>query len=160
MLLIPVNFFISKIYSMLTKRFLKIILMSFLLLCSVISIAHPGGHFHKNDGTVFNNWILKNGEVVKGNFSMGRNGFIMVEQEEGKMVKIAVTDLSMQDQQLANFKIKKFAKMNEAYMATAVAASAPQKTFNYSYLFLSIILGISTLFIFISCRSIIVIFME
>jgi hypothetical protein len=134
---------------MLNKHFLKIMLVSKLLLCSIISIAHPGGHYHKGDGTVFNNWVLKNGEVVKGNFSMGKDDFILLEQEEGKMVKLVVTDLSLQDQQLANFKIKKFARMNEAYMATAVTATTPQETFNYNYLFLSILLGISTLFIFV-----------
>ena len=129
---------------MLYNRILKIILVPILLLCSIISFAHPEGHFHKGDGTVLNNWVLQNGEVIKGNFSMGKDGFILLEQDAGKMIKIAVSDLSLQDQQLANFKIKKFAKLNEA--VTPIAAF-PKKTFNYSYLFLSILLGLSTLFI-------------
>jgi YHYH protein len=130
------------------KNFLKIILTPIFLLSSIVLFAHPDGHFHKGDGTVFNNWILKTGEVVKGNFSMGRDGIIMLEQEEGKMVKIAVADLSLQDQQLANFKIKKFERMNIEFMATANAAAPMKNSFNYSFLFLSILLGISTLFIF------------
>jgi hypothetical protein len=130
------------------KNFLKTILVPILLLCSIVSFAHPDGHFHKGDGTVFNNWILKTGEVVKGNFSMGKDGIIMLEQEEGKMVKIAVANLSLQDQQLANFKIKKFERMNKAFMTTVNAAAHIKNSFNYSFLFLSILLGISTLFIF------------
>ena len=127
------------------NRIFKIVLIPILLLCSLPSIAHPEGHFHKNDGTIFNNWILKNGAIIKGNFSMGKDGFIMLEQEEGKMIKVAVADLCLQDQQLANFKIKKFAKLNEQIIPTTVVAS--KNTFNYSYLFLSILLGLSSLFI-------------
>ncbi len=130
------------------KNFLKPILINFLLFYSIVSFAHPEGHFHKGDGTVFNNWILKTGEVLKGNFSMGKDGTIMLEQEEGKMVKIIVADLSLQDQQLANFKIKKFERMNSEFMATANAAASIKNSFNYTFLFLSILLGITTLIIF------------
>lgn len=130
-----------------TKNFFKVILIPIFLLCSIFSFAHPGGHFHKGDGTVFNNWILKNGDVVKGNFSMGKDGIIMLEQEEGKMVKIAVADLSLQDQELANFKRMKFERMNTAFMASENATATIKNSFNYTFLFLSILFGISTLFI-------------
>ena len=49
--------------------------------------AHYGGHYHKNDGTVFNTWQLKTGDQIKGNFSMGNSEFIVLEQEEGKLVR-------------------------------------------------------------------------
>ena len=51
-----------------------------LLIYSSVSIAHPGGHYH-GEGAVFNNWQLKNGKVIKGNFSMGKSDFILLEQE-------------------------------------------------------------------------------
>ena len=130
------------------KLLLKTLLISILLWCSIISLAHPGGHYHKVDGSVLNNWMLKTGEVVKGNFSMGRDGIILLEQEEGKMVKIAVADLSLQDQQLANFKIKKSERMNINFMETASAAVPMKNSFSFSFLFLSILLGITTLFVF------------
>lgn len=131
-----------------TKKNLKTLFISILLLCSIFSFAHPGGHFHKTDGTVFNNWILKNGNAVKGNFSMGRDGFIMLEQEAGKIVKITIADLSLQDQQLANFKIQKYKKMNTDFMEIPNAAAPIKTSFNYSFLFLSVLLAILTIFIF------------
>jgi YHYH protein len=133
---------------MTTNRFSQIILLPIFLLCCIISFAHPDGHFHKGDGTVLNNWILKNGDIIKGNFSMGRDGIIMLEQEEGKMVKISIADLSLQDQQLANFKIKKFERMNIEFKATANAVASLKNLFNYSYLLLSILFGIATVLIF------------
>ena len=62
-------------------------LMIALLIYSTVSIAHPGGHYN-GEGAVFNNWQLKNGKVIKGNFSMGKSDFILLEQENGNLLKV------------------------------------------------------------------------
>ena len=123
-------------------------LVHLLLLCSIFSFAHPGGHYHKGDGTIFNTWTLKNGTIIKGNFLMGKDDFIILELNEDKRVKIVITDLSEQDQKLANFKIKKFERLNNEF-ASAVNNPAPEKKeWNYSYLLLSVILALATVLLF------------
>ncbi|MFN8242961.1 MAG: YHYH protein [Ferruginibacter sp.] len=83
----------------------------FLISC-LVSPAHPGGHYHKNDGTVFTTWQLKDGSIVKGNFSMGNGNELILEQEEGRLIKIPIPALSDQDQKLARYKIRKFERIN------------------------------------------------
>ncbi len=88
-----------------------------LLVVSTKVFSHAGGHFHSGDGNVLNTWQLKNGSVVKGNFSYGRNGSIVLEQEDGRMIQVAVADLSLQDQKLANLKINRLKQSNEDLVA-------------------------------------------
>ena len=132
---------------MLYNRFFKILFVLFLLLCSTFSFAHPGGHYQKGDGKVLNTWQLKNGRLLKGNFTMGKAGFIMLEQEEGKMIKVFVADLSLQDQQLANFKINKFKKINESFLSSTNNSVTQKKSWNFGYMLLTILLLFSTFFI-------------
>ncbi len=133
---------------MLHNFFLKILPISFLLLCSWGSLAHPDGHYDKEDEIVLNTWQLKNGELIKGNFFMGGDDFIIVEQKGGKTQKIAVADLSLQNQHLANFKIKKFKQLNENFLHTTKTRVLQQKGWNFGYLFLIFILLLFSLFIF------------
>lgn len=121
---------------------LKHLLLPALLLISILTGAHPGGHFHKGDGTVLNTWQLKNGQSVKGNFSMGKADYILLEQEEGKMLKVAIADLAPQDQLLAKFKIKKFERLNEAYNIQPLSTTSTVKVWNYNYLLLSVLLTV------------------
>ena len=85
------------------------------------ALAHPGGHYHKNDGTIFNTWLLKNGLQIKGNFSMGKDGYIVVEQEEGRLFKIPLDELCDQDRKLADFKIKKYKALNDQFSVTGTS---------------------------------------
>jgi hypothetical protein len=123
------------------NRFLKTMLVSVLLLCSMISFAHPGGHYHKGDGSVLNTWQLKTGEQVPGNFSMGNNDFIVLEQEAGVLVKIAFANLSVRDQQLARFKINRFQKLNSMYGNAPVNSNVTVTAWHYSNLLLSVLLA-------------------
>ncbi len=132
---------------MLQSKFVKLSFLCLLLLSSIFSFAHPGGHYHQGDGIVLNTWQLKTGELIRGNFSMGKDGFMMLEQEEGKMVKVAVADLTLQDQLLANFNIKKFKQLNESFLSSTNGSASQKKDWNYFYLFLTIILLFSTIFI-------------
>ena len=93
-------------------RFKRLTFFLLLSLQSNFCIAHEGGHYHRNDGTVFNVWTLKSGEIIKGNFSSGNDNMLTLEQEEGKIIKVPLENLNDQDQLLARFKIKKFERMN------------------------------------------------
>jgi hypothetical protein len=162
MLLIPDNIYLLlKTNFMQCNRFLKLMLVHLLLLCSIFSFAHPGGHYHKGDGTIFNTWTLKNGTIIKGNFSMGKGDFILLEQEEGKMIKIAVTDFIEQDQKLARFKINKFVRLNNEFESLNMEFVSPlnnpvteKKEWSYSYLLLSVMLALATVLIFRKAVSI------
>ncbi|MBC7721776.1 MAG: hypothetical protein H7068_07095, partial [Pedobacter sp.] len=98
---------------------LKMILVNVLLICSIASFSHTGGHYHKGDGAALNIWTLKNGQQIKGNFSMGNADYILLEQEEGQMIKVSITNLSIQDQQLARFKVKKNEALNAQFITGA-----------------------------------------
>lgn len=123
---------------------LRFIFLFNLLVLSLIAAAHPGGHFHKGDGTALNSWQLKNGQMIKGNFSAGKKDSILLEQEEGRMLKVAIADLSPQDQLLANFKMRKFERLNEAYYTTALPNSTTVKIWNSGNLFLALFLAVLT----------------
>ena len=85
-----------------------------LLVQSKIILAHPGGHYHNGDGIVLNSWTLKSGRVIKGNFSFARGNSLFLEQEDGFIKPVLINELSVQDQQLARFKINKYAALNDS----------------------------------------------
>jgi len=90
-------------------------LLLFIIACffaPIIMKAHTGGHFHQGDGTIFNNWRLKNGTVLSGNFSMSKDNIIYLEQLNGRILAVAMQDLTEQDQKLARFKMHQFQQIN------------------------------------------------
>ena len=93
------------------KKLLYLILV-FFFFNSNVALAHPGGHYHKWDGNVLNTWRLNSGKTIQGNFSFAKDNTIYLEQEEGKIVSILLSDLSIQDQQLAKWKINKINHFN------------------------------------------------
>ena len=99
-------------------RIISSILILFLL--SFQAFAHEGGHYHRGYGTVFNSWSLLNGQQIKGNFANGNREFILLEQEEGKMLRISVSSLSMQDQKLALFKVRKLEAINRDHFGPQI----------------------------------------
>ena len=78
------------------KKLLYLILV-FFFFNSNDALAHPGGHYHKGDGNVLNTWRLNSGKTIQGNFSFAKDNTIYLEQEEGKIVSILISDLSIQD---------------------------------------------------------------
>jgi hypothetical protein len=121
-------------------------LMIALLIYSTVSIAHPGGHYN-GEGAVFNNWQLKNGKVIKGNFSMGKSDFILLEQENGNLLKVAIKDLGVQDQLLARFKIKKYEQLNIVSSSISNSSIQINPSINYYLFFILIILMVATFII-------------
>ena len=121
------------------------LLLLILLFHSNVSNAHPGGHY-QGTGAIFNNWQLKNGEVIKGNFSMGKDDFIVLEQEKGSLVKVAINNLCEQDQLLARFKIKKYDQLNQSYVTVQNVTFQQTKIWNY-YSFFTMILLSSAIFL-------------
>jgi hypothetical protein len=121
----------------------KIIYFIFLCLFSLNAnlSAHPGGHYKKGEGVIFNNWKLKNGVIVKGNFSFYKNNAIYLEQEGGRLQSVLLSDLSLQDQKLANFKINKYLALNNSYNTTSITVE------NHPYKNLPLLLF--TIFIFL-----------
>ena len=85
------------------------------MLCPILTFAHSGGHYHHGDGTVYNTWQLKNGNLLKGNFLMNKGDMIYLEKEDGKLLAVPMQDLSIQDQKLANFKITKLNSINQSF---------------------------------------------
>jgi hypothetical protein len=126
---------------------LKISFSLLFVLFTITTFSHPGGHYHANDGTIFNTWTLKNGDMVKGNFSMGNGNIMILEQEEGKLIKIFLSDLTPQDQKLAQFKIKKFDHLNEQYLPTLPVIVSQKNILNYANMLLSIALGVGFIFL-------------
>lgn len=115
-------------------------MLAFALICTFVCFAHPGGHYHKGDGTVFSCWQLKTGEVIKGNFSSVGNGSVILEQEEGRLVEIPIQDLSAQDQQLAKFRIKRYERMNTDAVVQPATMPSHQKN-NDAILLLTVVLA-------------------
>ncbi len=96
------------------------IFLSFcLLLLSTKTFAHPGGHFQKGDGTIYNSWRLNTGEVIKGNYSFAKENIIFLEQEDGSIKSIEIALLNPQDQKLAKLKISKYVALNKPMLNTA-----------------------------------------
>ena len=85
-----------------------------------IAFAHQGGHYHKGDGTVFNQWNLNNGEVIKGNFYSAKQEIIFLEQAEGKIRSIPFSMFSQQDQLLLKEKIRRIATFNQIQLPQSV----------------------------------------
>lgn len=88
--------------------------VTIVMLCPILTFAHSGGHYHHGDGTVYNTWQLKNGNLLKGNFLMNKGDMIYLEKEDGKLLAVPMQDLSIQDQKLANFKITKLNSINHS----------------------------------------------
>lgn len=98
------------------KKYFYLVFLSLLFLNSNVR-AHPGGHYQKGDGTVFNTWQLKNGKIILGNFSFFKDDKIFVEQEGGIIKPIIINNLIEQDQKLAHFKANRYLAFNTPHLA-------------------------------------------
>lgn len=89
----------------------KIYFILLFLAIYICAIAHPGGHYDKTN--ILNTWTLKSGKIIQGNFLFNLEDTIVLEQAQGKNIKIQLKELSDQDQLLASFKIKKLQTINQ-----------------------------------------------
>ena len=92
-------------------------------------IAHPGGHYHSGDGTIFNTWRLNNGKQILGNFYSFQNNRVCLEWENGQLSSYAMQDFIPQDQQLLSKKINSIRAINRIPEFLPQAAE-PHFTFN------------------------------
>jgi hypothetical protein len=99
------------------KKLLKYLAL-LLILTPFLTLAHSGGHYHPGDGTIYNTWQLKNGNLLKGNFLKSKGELIFLEKENGKLLAVPIQDLCIQDQKLANYKINKLNEINQRFDST------------------------------------------
>lgn len=85
---------------------LQSIILALLLFCSSNIWAHLGGHFHLANGRMLTSWQLKNGQIVQGNFSLSKNDSLVIEQENGQLMVVPISQLAPSSLSLAQFKIK------------------------------------------------------
>ena len=113
---------------MIPRPYLIYTLIIFLIVPSGKLFAHEGGHYHTTDKDILNSWLLKDGKTILGNFSSGNEDHIILEQYEGKLLHVAINDLSEQDQKLARFKLGKYKRFNRPIvppsMYTSVSTNA------------------------------------
>ncbi|NBO48756.1 MAG: YHYH protein [Chitinophagia bacterium] len=92
---------------------MKIIVFSLIIcLLSTLAFAHPGGHYKQNKD-VLNQWELKDGKIVKGNFSFSINKEVYLEQYNGKIISYTLGQFSNQDQLFLKEKIRRAAQFNQ-----------------------------------------------
>ena len=120
--------------------FLLIALSISILINNSKSFAHEGGHYQKGD--VLDSWTLLNGDVVKGNFAMSKDNNIVLEQSDGKSIVISIQSLSIQSQEIAHRKIKKYEQLNSLLNPTLQNAYKNSLPWDIFYLIIAILIGI------------------
>lgn len=127
----------------------RTILLLFLLGLSARGLAHEGGHYHRSDAGILNTWLLKDGHTVKGNFSAGTDTYILLEQYEGKMIRLPLEELAPGSLQLARYKIKKYNRINQPVAGLTTSPDAGvKKSFPVSWLLAFLLSALLVVFSF------------
>lgn len=87
-------------------------ILIFILLTSIIVQSHEGGHFYKSKDSNLNQWYLKSGAIIHGNFSYEKNGIIYFEQLNGKLISLRLEYFSNEDQALLKARIRRIHDFN------------------------------------------------
>jgi len=82
----------------------------FFLLISVSLFAHENGHYGQQD--VLRIWHLTDGSIIRGNYSSGTSDVLILEQYEGKKVRVSIAELSPRDQKFAAVKMERGSQIN------------------------------------------------
>ena len=83
----------------------------FFIFISVSLFAHNGGHYGQQD--VLRIWHLKDGSTIRGNYSSATSDDLILEQYEGKKIRISMEKLSSRDQKFASVKMNRSSQINE-----------------------------------------------
>jgi len=75
----------------------------FFILISLSLFAHDGGHYGQQD--VLRIWHLKDGSTIRGNYSSATSDDLILEQYEGKKIRISMDELSPRDQKFVSVKM-------------------------------------------------------
>ena len=82
----------------------------FFILISLSLFAHDGGHYGQQD--VLRIWHLKDGSTIRGNYSSATSDDLILEQYEGKKIRISMEKLSSRDQKFASVKMNRSSQIN------------------------------------------------
>jgi len=82
----------------------------FFILISVSLFAHEGGHYGQQD--VLRIWHLTDGSTIRGNYSSATSDVLILEQYEGKKVRVSMAELSPRDQKFAAVKMERGSQIN------------------------------------------------
>jgi len=82
----------------------------YFLFISVSLFAHEGGHYGQQD--VLRIWHLTDGSTIRGNYSSGTSDVLILEQYEGKKVRVSMAELSPRDQKFAAVKKERGSQIN------------------------------------------------
>jgi len=82
----------------------------FFILLSLSLFAHEGGHYGQQD--VLRIWHLQDGSTVLGNYSSATSDNLILEQYEGKKIRVSLADLSPKDQKFAAVKMNRSYQLN------------------------------------------------
>ena len=119
-------------------KFLLIVLSIGLFVNNSPSFAHGGGHYHKGD--LLDSWTLSNGEIIKGNFAISKDNYVVLEQLNGKSIVIAMQSFSKASQDAAQLKIKKHEQLNS--LLNPIVGNKSELRWNNFYLMATILIGI------------------
>ncbi|GIZ10412.1 hypothetical protein FUMI01_31360 [Flavobacterium sp. UMI-01] len=82
------------------------------MVCDSQVYAHVGGHSHHNSRDVLSVWTLKSGALIYGDFSSGTNDYLILEQVNGKRIKLPIRALNLEGQTKVRSEINKISQLN------------------------------------------------
>jgi hypothetical protein len=82
----------------------------FFIFISLSLFAHEGGHYGQQD--ILRIWHLTDGSIIRGNYSSATSDVLILEQYEGKKVRVSMAELSPRDQKFVLVKRNRNSEIN------------------------------------------------
>jgi hypothetical protein len=95
----------------------------FFIFISLSLFAHDGGHYGQQD--VLRIWHLKDGSTIRGNYSSATSDDLILEQYEGKKIRISMDELSTRDQKFASVKMNRSSQINGYFLTEKPVSYLP-----------------------------------
>ncbi|MEY4048907.1 MAG: hypothetical protein RL284_2458 [Bacteroidota bacterium] len=95
----------------------------FFIFISLSLFAHDGGHYGQQD--VLRIWHLKDGSTIRGNYSSATSDDLILEQYEGKKIRISMDKLSSRDQKFASVKMNRSSQINGYFLTEKPVSYLP-----------------------------------
>ena len=95
----------------------------FFIFISLSLFAHDGGHYGQQD--VLRIWHLKDGSTIRGNYSSATSDDLILEQYEGKKIRISMEKLSSRDQKFASVKMNRSSQINGYFLTEKPVSYLP-----------------------------------
>lgn len=101
-------------------------LLSLMTTAVTISHAHPGGHDHDGTTARSRTWTFaESGAHVHGSFVSAKDGKAQIRRDDGRLVALAIEQLTAEDQQWLATKQVEIRKLNEQPLADRLLVFAP-----------------------------------